>query len=1345
VSQLNPYLQRHIGEHAALAGRVGLEGLRSLAEDHPELSDRLAEALDAASVEYRLRGRLDEAVKASEEAVEILRDPDDVVGQEKQNLLLSALQGLSASYAKVGRLDDATRVMREFEQLRARLSAKTASSASPIASLSTEIATEAAEFSHRRASDTYDYESLANAEQKALLYRGLAEVSRLHRPELADALIDLAAALSGANQQERALTFILEANEMSRELVLVDLSLRSVLARGLIVQSRLLAGRGDYHPAFESAEEATRIRRELLGPDQPSQEALSESLLELSMRYCDTGGRDEAVSIAEEAVGLSRHLAEVDRSCLPLFAQALVSLGVAYSQAARPLDALAPTEEAVQLYRPLAADSPGFLPDLARALNNLGTVYSQTGRRADALAPTEEAVQLYRPLAADNPGFLPDLSRALSNLGSRLAEIGRRMDALAPTEEAVHLRRSLVADRPGFLPDLARALNYLGTVYSQAGRRLDALAPTEEAVQLYRPLATDNPGFLPELARALTSRGRSYRSMERYDAAIADFSLVIDFGVDVAGAIIAEAIRERGETYLLMGRLDEAIADFTQAIEVDSGFVPAIISRGRAYTAAGRYEQAIADFTRAINLDPDGTRDVMEWLKSALEHVSPGPAQKGEIIVYLKTLIDWLNIDPWPQDLRFGGPTLTPAAIEAPMRIRTGGFASEEEFDADELAKQCRRLVILGGPGSGKTWLARRTARRCAEVALLALTDGESLDEVELPLYTTCSRLFIADGGIRDAVVSSSLDQLGDLGEPRLSAAVHTFFTERTAPTLLVLDSLHEAHGPDDRLRQADTLPWRIVLTSRPNSWNGQLAVNDRHDFARVGELQPLRAYDVETFIQRWFHQRPEQGRDLASQIGRHPGLQQAATVPLILAFYCIVGGQGRLPDFTSELYRKVLNRMLTGRWRGSMDQRPDIAACLQVLRAWAWAGATRSDPVSGIGTWADAIVTQRVQLSAADRDAVDNVAPPISPPDIDTGMVLRRFVHRSIREYLVAENVASLSVEQAAEALLPHMWYDPDWEYVAPTSVAMHPQRDQLLRKLICRAANSDQIPTNLAVIDAWWEFRGFLARVASESSKTDWPQELETVITQAQLDLAQSGRIDKLSVASSWQTSKHQTRDALLRRLADQTDNSLIPELVDSLIQRVETAEDRRLTRDTLLSILVRETSSSVASALVDGLVQLVPTAREKRLAREKLLGLLAEPTHETVTAELVNGVIRLARTAEDQYMARESLIRLLAEQGDGAVAAALAEGVMRLDPSPVERAVARESLIRLLAEQGDGAVAERSEAPMPLDPTVRDLSARPDWPISLTAELLATTRRNSTLADWIATLPALAPLSG
>ena len=428
---------------------------------------------------------------------------------------------------------------------------------------------------------------------------------------------------------------------------------------------------------------------------------------------------------------------------------------------------------------------------------------------------------------------------------------------------------------------------------------------------------------------------------------------------------------------ILLSRLDRVEADQASALDeallgIHADLAALLLARDPA--VQDRFEQEMGP------------------LQQVLDRLPPGPAGRGEVALYLAALIRWLNTDSSPQSNQVGTSTLTPAAIERKMRIASSHGEEEQDLEADELARRCIRLVVLGDPGSGKTWLARRTARLSAQAALEALAAGRALDEVELPLYTTCARLSATPPGedIRRAAVVSALSQLPGLADTRIFDAVRILFEVRNAPTLLVADSLDEARGADDRIRQADTLPtgWRIVLTSRPGSWHHQLAISKDDPVRRVGVLRPLRyPDDIEPFIRAWFTGRPDQAASLIAQLLERPALQQAASVPLILGFYCSIGGDQPLPGRRADLYARLIRYLLTGRWRNG-DYAPDLDACIETLRDWAWSAAA-SDPVSGVGAWSDEFPALPVRRSTNDQDALDDVAVPLGPPDVDTGITL--------------------------------------------------------------------------------------------------------------------------------------------------------------------------------------------------------------------------------------------------------------------------------------------------------------------------------------------------------------------
>ena len=126
--------------------------------------------------------------------------------------------------------------------------------------------------------------------------------------------------------------------------------------------------------------------------------------------------------------------------------------------------------------------------------------------------------------------------------------------------------------------------------------------------------------------------------------------------------------------------------------------------------------------------------------------MSRDPAAERLVVAgYLSGLMAELDRDPWTYFA--GAARASLSSIQRALLIvatdddgYTGAPGlNSKAVDADQLVGDCDRLVVLGGPGDGKTWLARRVAIRAAQAALTALNDQTPLSEVEIPLFARCS------------------------------------------------------------------------------------------------------------------------------------------------------------------------------------------------------------------------------------------------------------------------------------------------------------------------------------------------------------------------------------------------------------------------------------------------------------------------------------------------------------------------------------------------------------------------------------------------------------------------------
>ena len=766
---------------------------------------------------------------------------------------------------------------------------------------------------------------------------------------------------------------------------------------------------------------------------------------------------------------------------------------------------------------------------------------------------------------------------------------------------------------------------------------------------------------------------------------------------------------------------------------------------------AGLYDSVISE------------KDELQRVKSLLHRVldalpSDDPASVADVLRYLDCLVDDLNRDPWPHDTETEGPVLRPTDLERTLRLRrvddgTPRLAAPES--ADEIAEQAQHLVILGGPGAGKTWFARRVARRTAIKAAEGLRSGLGIEDVELPLYSTCEHFLNASGSPREAAVKASVDTRSDLG-PRVPHRLRSLFGERTHQVLLVLDALDEASGATKPFDHALISGWRVMTTSRPGSWTDQWGRPEDDERLTVGTLEPLTyPWDVERFIATWFKHSPAAGRSLRSNLKSRRRHQQWATVPLLLTFMCLIGRRGQLPRSRRELFEQVLHRLLEMGWRHTPAQETEAdGRLIDTARQWAWSAAT-NEPFSGLGAWSETFQAHLppAGLAPEDLQRLDTVAVKVGPKDPGLRTVPRRFVHRAIREHLVAQHLCSLPRDDAVQALLPHLWFDTTWDEIVPVAIGMHPLRDELLRSLLaeCPAHLADE-PHRIAAR----QVETSLLALAEETSPEEWDESNRAMLHGLR---RQRALTETRLVANSahWTDSNAAARAQLVSALP-KADEWSLHQLLAGLVALAPTEEDRPAIRGELVAAL-RTAKRAQLPSLLSTLVMLEPTEDEQFAARADLLANLGDlsPERPRSLLDLVGILVLLDPTEEDCQAARGHMLATLPEAGPGLLPALL-ERLLALQPTEQDLESARGHVLATLPEARPGQLPALLEKLLALQPTEQDRrnacghllatipcsdsGHRPDLLQALTALTSTQQDREDVRAQLLGSLPDTSP---
>jgi HEAT repeat protein/predicted MPP superfamily phosphohydrolase len=376
----------------------------------------------------------------------------------------------------------------------------------------------------------------------------------------------------------------------------------------------------------------------------------------------------------------------------------------------------------------------------------------------------------------------------------------------------------------------------------------------------------------------------------------------------------------------------------------------------------------------------------------------------------------------------------------------------------EEIRDRLRRGIVLGNPGYGKSWLLGAEGRRIAREQRERLTAGaqppeELLQHLVVPVFARLPELAEILPHTKDADLIEALWSLTK-HDYQLPDSVKDWLTTRlkSETSVLLLDGLDEVPVAHEQRKTlvaelellARTTRGRIILTSRITGY-------DRAPFplAQTADEQEVELIEFDNaqiigFIAAWFTADTVRSLALIQRLIGTPGLRPLARIPLLLTFFCLIAHDPEpFPIRRSELYEKVLRRLLRGEWRGRSDGDSEpgrIDFKLEVLEAVAWKMAeehpgwqdhlTEGEAARTLGK-----VPHRAELGPTvpsvlgELSVKDGVLVRAGLPGLgqDWSEIQYRFLHRTLHEYLVARALARRDDWKAQ--VRAHCWFEPGWD----------------------------------------------------------------------------------------------------------------------------------------------------------------------------------------------------------------------------------------------------------------------------------------------------------------------------
>src|SRR3984893_4212549 len=316
-----------------------------------------------------------------------------------------------------------------------------------------------------------------------------------------------------------------------------------------------------------------------------------------------------------------------------------------------------------------------------------------------------------------------------------------------------------------------------------------------------------------------------------------------------------------------------------------------------------------------------GRLDNTPWLKNgksvSLSEVFVPPSVWKEDHNALDQVYDWSS----------SGHSLSATGGESRHTNKRSRVFWQEEF---ERTGRSTPLVVIGGPGFGKSTLLSATARQMAVAARTELENRTSyVYRVPWPVVVSLDTWARENGPAFDSLCAAVLMDLPlpeEWSNHCRSAAMKVLRRRvgtESAHTFLFLDGLDhvgDMWAPSLRRRLDDVSHFKslIVFTTREAGMRRREAVIPFSDLTLL-RIAPLSPDEADLLIQNWLG--PTRVAEVAGYLRSHSSLAVVADSPLLLTLTCLVTlieKQGMLPRTAAKLYRQMMRYLALGAWRQS-------------------------------------------------------------------------------------------------------------------------------------------------------------------------------------------------------------------------------------------------------------------------------------------------------------------------------------------------------------------------------------------------------------------------------------------